>query len=207
MKRFTGHLEPWGSFVDVKLNAPETLSRQLGKAKHGTVMISSVTDAYQPLEARYRLTRKCLEALLEHKFPVSILTKSPLVERDIDLLKEFDDIEVGMTISTDDEKIRKVFEPKAPPIEARIRTLEKLHSAGIETYVFIGPLLPMDPVKLAERIRPFTGYVYIDRMNYVRKTAALFERLGKKEWLDEDFAEKVKRKLRKVLADKTMSLF
>lgn len=207
MKRFTGHDEPWGSFVDVKVNAPQVLARQLDRAKKGHVMLSSVTDAYQPLEVKYRLTRLCLEALLEKGFPVSVLTKSPLVLRDIDLFKQFDDIEVGITISTDDEKIRKAFEPKAPPIEARMRALEKLHAEGIRTYVFVGPLLPMNPEKVAERIKPAAEYVYIDNMNYLKKTISLYSRLGKREWLEPDFAEKVKIRLEKVLEDKTHLLF
>jgi len=207
MKRFTGHDEPWGSFVDAKVNAAEVLARQLRRAKKGHVMLSSVTDAYQPLEVKYRLTRSCLEALLESGFPVSVLTKSPLVLRDIDLFRQFEDIEVGITISTNDEKMRKVFEPKASPIEARIRALEKLHAEGVRTYVFIGPLLPMDPERLAERIKPAAEYVYIDNMNYIKKTISLYGRLGKREWLEKDFTEKVKSRLINVLKDRAHVLF
>jgi DNA repair photolyase len=163
MKRFTGHTEAWGSFVDVKINAPEVLQRQLQRKKKGRVMISSVTDAYQPIEARYKLTRKCLEVLLEHQFPVDILTKSPLVLRDMDLIKEFKDIEVGVTITTNDEKIRKIFEPKAPSITARINTLKKLHNNGINTYAFIGPVLPMNPEALLERMISHVDSIIIDR--------------------------------------------
>lgn len=202
MKKYTGHTEPWGSFVDIKANAPEVLQRQLRKAKKGRVMVSSVTDPYQPVEARTRLTRKCLEALLERQFPVGILTKSPLVTRDIDLFRQFRDIEVGITITTDMERVRKVFEPHAPPIGARVRALRKLHESGIDTYVFIGPLLPMDPEALAEAIRPFAGSVLIDRMNYISKTKGLFERMGWAEWLDEDFIEGVVKRLRKALGRK-----
>lgn len=109
MKRFTGHTEAWGSFVDVKVNAPDVLQKQLKNKVKGRVMVSSVTDAYQPIEAKYKLTRKCLEILLQNQFPVDILTKSPLVLRDLDLIKKFKDIEVGVTITTNDDKIRKVF--------------------------------------------------------------------------------------------------
>jgi len=87
MKRYTGHTETWGNFVDVKTNAPEVLQRQLKRAIRGKVIISSVTDAYQPIEAKYKLTRQCLEVLLQHQFPTDILTKSPLVLRDMDLIK------------------------------------------------------------------------------------------------------------------------
>jgi DNA repair photolyase len=110
MKRYSGHKEAWGDFVDVKINAPEVLQKQLGKAKRGTVWISSVCDPYQPLEATYELTRRCLKELVKKQFPVNIQTKSELVLRDLDLFKEFEEIEVGFTITTDDEKVAKLFE-------------------------------------------------------------------------------------------------
>src|SRR5512142_2558689 len=85
MKRFTGHAEPWGTFVDVKVNAVELLEREVGRKKKGAVWISGVCDAYQPLEERYRLTRRCLEILVDHGWPVRVQTKSPLVLRDLDI--------------------------------------------------------------------------------------------------------------------------
>jgi len=99
MKRFTGHMEPWGAFVDVKVNAPQLLRKQLKRKRRGSVSLSTVTDPYQPLEGNYRLTRGCLEALLDHQFSVNILTRSPLCLRDIDLFKQFKDIEVGFSIT------------------------------------------------------------------------------------------------------------
>jgi DNA repair photolyase len=202
MKRYTGHTEPWGSFVDIKENAVEVLRRQLRRAGRGRVMLSSVTDPYQPVEARERLTRRCLEALLERQFPVDVLTKSPLVLRDLDLMKEFHDVAVGLTITTDEEKIRKAFEPHAPPIAARLEALRALHEAGIETYVFVGPLLPMDPVSLAGKIRPYAGSVLIDRMNYRSKSQWLFRRMGLIDWLDEGFAEDIAGRLSSALKGK-----
>lgn len=199
MKKYTGHTEPWGSFVDIKENAAEALRRQLGRAERGRVMLSSVTDPYQPVEAREGLTRRCLEALLERQFPVEVLTKSPLVLRDLDLIKEFRDMTIGLTITTDDEEIRKAFEPHAPPIAARLEALRVLHEAGVETYVFVGPLLPMDPVALAEKIHPYAGSVLIDRMNYRSKSQWLFRRMGLMDWLDEDFAEDIVGRLRSAL--------
>ena len=111
---------PWGSFVDVKINAPAILQREMKKAPRGNIMISSVTDPYQPVEDQYKLIRQCLEVLLAYQFPVSILTKSSLVLRDLDLIKRFKEMEVGITITTDDDKIREIFEPNAPSIETRI---------------------------------------------------------------------------------------
>jgi DNA repair photolyase len=95
MKRFTGHREPWGEFVDVKVNAVELLKRAIVKAKPGRVWVSGVCDPYQPVERKYRLTRGCLEVLAEHDWPVTIQTRSPLVTRDIDVLTGKSGIEVG----------------------------------------------------------------------------------------------------------------
>ncbi len=206
MKRFTGHTEAWGSFVDVKVNSPEVLQRQLQRKARGRVMISSVTDAYQPIEAKYKLTRKCLEVLLEHQFPVDILTKSPLVLRDLDLIKEFKDIEVGITVTTNDEKIRKVFEPKAPSITARINTLKKLHNNGINTYAFIGPVLPMNPEALLENINPHVDSIIIDRMNYTSKTLKIYKRMNLSKWLEDGFIEKIIQRLENGFAGKPVSV-
>ncbi len=195
MKRFTGHTEPWGSFVDVKVNAPEVLQRQLKRKEKGRVMVSSVTDAYQPIESKYKLTRQCLEILLEHQFPIDILTKSPLVLRDMDLFKEFNDIEVGITITTDNEKIRKVFEPKTPSITARVNTLKKLHGNGINTYAFIGPVLPMNPEALMKKTSSYADDIIIDRMNYTSKTLRIYKRMNLSKWLDDGFIEDIIRRL------------
>lgn len=130
-----------------------------------------------------------------------------MVTRDIDLFKKFRDIEVGITITTDDEKIRKIFEPHAPPIGARLRALRKLHEAGIETYAFIGPLLPMNPEALAEKIRPYAGSVLIDRMNYPAKTRGLFKKMGLVQWLDEEFTQWIVDRLVKALGRKASLCF
>ena len=198
--------ERWGSFVDVKVNAPDVLERQLSEVTQGRVMLSSVTDAYQPIEVKYKMTKRCLEVLLQHQCPVDILTKSPLVLRDMALMKAFNDIEVGITITTDDDRMRKHFAPKAPPIGARINTLKTLHANGIRTYVFIGPLLPMNPEALADKIHPFTDSVLIDRMNYRTKTIALYRKMKLTPWLDREFCRNIIERLRKALEDKDVTL-
>ena len=129
----------WGSYVDVKVNAPAVLERELRGMAKDEVFLSSASDPYQPVEAKYRLTRRCLEVLLRHDFPVSILTRSPLVLRDLDLLKKFGWIRVGMSITT--VPVRR-FEPGVPPLERRIDTLKKLGEAGIQTYVSLAPVIP-----------------------------------------------------------------
>jgi len=165
MKRFTGHSEPWGQFVDVKVNAPELLEREVTRKPKGRVWVSGVCDPYQPLEKKYELTRKCLQILLRLGWPVTIQTKSPLVLRDIDTLKGRDKLEVGLSVTTADEEIRKLFEPNAPPIGQRIRTLGQLHITGIRTFAMIAPMLP-GTKGLAMALTGKVDYVLIDRMNY-----------------------------------------
>jgi len=195
MKRFTGHTEPWGSFVDIKTNAPEVLHRQLRTAAAGHVLISSVTDPYQPMEEKYKLTRRCLEVLLPHQPSVNVLTKSPLILRDLDLLKQFKAITVGFTVGTDNDEIRRVFEPHAPPVEARIQALKTLFEAGLKTYVFIGPLLPMDPEALSDKMNPYVHSLLIDRMNYLSKTRKIYRLEKLDQWLDYDFVDEIIQRL------------
>ncbi len=206
MKRFTGHTEPWGSFVDVKTNAPEVLHRQMKKADRGHALISSVTDPYQPIEERHKLTRRCLEVLLPHQSSVNILTKSPLVLRDLDLLKQFKEMEVGITITTDDDEIRKIFEPHAPPIEGRIQALKALFEAGLKTYAFIGPLLPMNPEGLSEKLNPYVHSVLIDRMNYASKTRKIYASRKLNQWLDYDFVDEMIERLEMGFAGKDLCI-
>jgi len=165
MKRYTGHREKWGRFVDAKINATKLLQHEIKKRKVGRVWISGVCDPYQPIEKRYELTRRCLAILSKHGWPITIQTKSPLVERDLELLKGFDDIEVGLTITTADGGIRKIFEPNCPSIKDRIEILEKLHSAGLKTYAMIAPLLP-GAEGLVRQLSGKVDHVLIDKMNY-----------------------------------------
>jgi DNA repair photolyase len=142
MRRFTNHRERWGEFVDVKVNAAEILPKELVRVRQrGTALLGSVTDAYQPVERKYKITRAVLTALLEVQFPVSILTKSDLVLRDLDLLKQFEDCTVGLTITTLDEEVRRRFEPRSTSVAKRLSALRVLHENGIAIYAFIGPIL------------------------------------------------------------------
>ncbi|MDD5311920.1 MAG: radical SAM protein [Dehalococcoidia bacterium] len=165
MKRFTGHKEPWGEFVDVKVNAPALLEREITRKKRGSVWVSGVCDPYQPLEKKYELTRQCLAILKEHKWPVAVQTRSPLVLRDMNIFKGAKDFEVGLTITTTDDSIRRLFEPNAPPIETRIKALDELHKADIRTYAMIAPMLP-GAEGLASVLAGKADYLIVDRMNY-----------------------------------------
>lgn len=187
MKRFTGHKEPWGEFVDVKVNAPSLLKQQLIRAKQGVVAISTVTDPYQPIEKKYKITRGCLETLLDKQFPVNLLTRSPLCLRDLDLLKRFKKIKVGLTVTTHDEAMKKLFEPCSPSIPSRIRTLETLRKEKIRTYAFIGPLLPLKPAPLVKMLEGLVDEVLIDRMNYPNKVKGLYRKNGLDTYLTDDY--------------------
>lgn len=145
MKRFSGHTEPWGTFLDAKINAPALLQRQLENRKTpltGEIFLSSVTDPYLPAERQYQLTRRILEVLLEHQTPISILTKSDLVLRDTDLFRQFTQCSVGLSMMTVDDVLASHFEPRASLPSQRIRALKTLKASGIYTYAFISPYLP-----------------------------------------------------------------
>ncbi len=189
MKRFTGHKEPWGEFVDVKINAPEVLTREINRKPRGRVWISGVCDPYQAVEEIYRLTRKCLEILLLNGWPVTIQTKSPLVLRDIELLKTAEDVEVGFSIATAEERIRRIFEPGAPSVNERINALKSLHADGVKTFAMIAPLLP-GAEKLPRQLARAVDFVLVDRLNY--HYADRIYREHHMKWAAEDrfFAEK-----------------
>lgn len=183
MKKFTGHTEPWGEFVDVKINAAELLQSEITRKKPGTVWMSGVCDPYQPLEKKYELTRRCLGILVQGGWPVVIQTRSPLVLRDIDIIRQARGIEAGLSITTADDSIRRIFEPLAPPVSERIKALDELHQAGIRTYAMIAPLLPGAgslPGLLAGKV----DYVLVDRMNY-NYADRLYARHGLTDKLDE----------------------
>jgi DNA repair photolyase len=198
MKRFTGHKEPWGQFVDVKVSAPDLLRVEIIKKKTGRVWISGVCDPYQPLEAKYKLTRQCLEILAQNNWPVTVQTRSPLVLRDLDILKRGKEFEVGLSITTADDSIRKLFEPAAPPIKERVRALEELHQAGIKTYAMIAPILPKAdglPKILAGKI----DYVMMDRMNY-HYADWVYRKYGLEENMTDDYFYQVEQTLSSAFA-------
>jgi DNA repair photolyase len=188
MKRFTGHNEPWGQFVDVKINAPALLHHEIHKRPPGRVWVSGVCDPYQPLESRYELTRKCLEILVEYGWPITVQTKSPLVLRDLDLLRRGDKTEVGSSVTTADDVIRKLFEPGTPSIKERIKALKELHLAGIRTFAMIAPTLP-GAEGLAAQLSGKVDYVLIDKMNY-HYAAWVYRKYHLGEVISYDFSSK-----------------
>ncbi|WP_330999861.1 SPL family radical SAM protein [Archaeoglobus neptunius] len=133
--------ERWGKVVVVKSNIVEVLAGEIRKKPRGRVVLSTLTDPYQPVEREERLTRKLLEVLLNSKFKVGIQTKSDLVLRDLDLLLSHP-VDVGFTITTLDESLAMTVEPGAPAPLRRVKALEKLHYEGVKTWIFLGPILP-----------------------------------------------------------------
>lgn len=174
--RFTHPNEEWGSYVDVKINAPELLKKELS-GKKGIILFSSVTDPYQGLEAKYQLTRKCLQVLADvnYKGEIGILTKSGLVTRDIDVFKKIKNIHVGMTVTSTGDPISQYLETYATPNQDRLKALKKLHQAGIKTYAFVGPLLPHFVWQEKELKQLLTAlkqsgvsYIYLEHINLSR---------------------------------------
>lgn len=172
MKRFTGHTEEWGSFVDVRLNIAETLEKQLKSPRYRgqQIYIGTVTDPYQPLEGKYKLTRGVLKVLLNYKNPVSILTKSDLVLRDVDLLKQFKEIDVNFTVNTLDEKWKKLVEPNSSTIKQRLQAIKKLTDQGITVLTMMGPYWPVftDPETLFREFKKAgVSHVFTESFNTV----------------------------------------
>ncbi len=185
MKRVTGHREPWGEFVDVKVNAADLLRAEAVKKRKARVWVSGVCDPYQPLEKQYALTRQCLEILVANQWPIVVQTRSPLVLRDLDVLKNAPAVEVGFSVTTADDEVRELFEPHAPPIGARLHALGALHDAGIRTYAMIAPMLP-GADGLAEQLVGKVDYVLMDAMNY-HYADGIYRRHGLQAALTDEF--------------------
>jgi DNA repair photolyase len=193
MKEDTGHNEPWGAFIDVKANAPDLIPENTAKYRRKNILISPVTDPYMLLEKEQQLTRKILKKLIPLKPHIWILTKSELVLRDIDVFKQFDKCHVGLSFSTQDEKLRKKIEPFASPIAKRYEVLKRMRKEGIGTYAFIGPILPQitDWKKIIEDTNEFTDIYMFENLKIHGDIWGII-----KKWLkakDEKLLEKYKK--------------
>jgi DNA repair photolyase len=142
----------WGEFVEVRKNMPFVLKKELKNKKKGIVGISTVTDPYQPIENKFKLTRYCLEQLLIYDFPICIQTKSDLVLRDIDLISRFSESELIISIGTLNDNERKILEPNATSITNRLNALKKISDEGIHTTIFFGPYYPTVKIEDLENI-------------------------------------------------------
>ena len=138
MKRFTGHKEEWGTFIDIKRCDKKINTKKL---ENKTVFLSSVTDCYNQLEEKYKITRRILKELINVNCNLNISTKSKLILRDIDLLKQMKNLTVSMSINTLDENFKNDMD-NASPIKERLNTLRELHDNGIYTVLFMSPIFP-----------------------------------------------------------------
>lgn len=139
--------EDFSSKIVVKTNVVEVLRRELASPKWSgeTIAMGTATDPYQHCEGRYRLTRGIVQALTDFANPLSMLTKSTMILRDLDLLRELDEVAgvtVSMSVGTLDEAVRRVVEPGTPPGRRRLEILSRFAEAGIRTGVLVAPILP-----------------------------------------------------------------
>lgn len=163
MKRFTGHTEPWGTFLDVK-HWPEIKNPQ--KYRGQRVVIGSVTDGYLPQEEQFRNTRKLLEQLRGSEAEILICTKSDLVVRDLDLLKQLGKVTVSWSINTLDEAFHQDMD-KAVSIERRLAAMKTVYDAGICTVCFISPVFPgiTDFTAIFHRVKHQCDLVWLENLN------------------------------------------
>lgn len=163
MKRFTNHPEPWGEFIDVK-NWPAIKDR--GQFRGKEAFFSSVTDPYQPHEAKYKRTRMILEQLQGTGIQISISTKSDLVLRDLDLIKTFPRARVSWSINTLDDDFQRQMD-RGVSIERRLEAMRQFYEAGIETTCFISPIFPgiTDVKAIIERAKHQCNLVWLENLN------------------------------------------
>ena len=163
MKRFTNHKEDWGMFLDVKywnkINNPQ-------KYKRKTMIIGSVTDGYNDFEAKYKRTRTFLEEMQGSGINLIVTTKSNLVTRDIDLIKNYPNPLVSWSMNTLDERFKKDME-NTPTIKSRIEAMKQIHDEGIRTTCFISPIFPgiTDVFSIIEEIKDFCDYIWLENLN------------------------------------------
>ena len=163
MKRFTGHTEPWGTFLDVKHWKPIANPHKYDGQR---IVIGSVTDGYNPYEEEFCRTRRLLEELKGTNAEIMICTKSDLVLRDLDLLKKFPKVTVSWSINTLDEQFRKDMD-RAVSIERRIAAMRKVYEAGIRTVCFVSPIFPgiTDVKAIIGRVKDFADLIWLENLN------------------------------------------
>ena len=163
MKRFSGHKEKWGSFVDVK-HWPQIKNPQKYSGK--TIIVGSVTDGYHQCEREFERTREFFEELKGVDVNLIITTKSSLILRDLDLIKEFPDPIVSLSINTLDEEFKSDMD-NASPISERLKTLKRFHDEGIKTVCFISPIFPgiTDVFEIIEEVTDYVDYIWLENLN------------------------------------------
>jgi DNA repair photolyase len=190
----------WGSWVIAKMNLHERLRAELlamrkaGRLDAATVFMSSSTDPYQGLERKLLITRGALEAFVENPVRrVLLQTRSPMVERDVDLLKQLGDrVMVSITLETDDDSVRRAITPTSPSVERRLRTARLMRHEGIPVQLAISPMLPNDAARFAILADDAADRVIVDsyfagdgsggRRTRALGIGALYDRLGYEGW-------------------------
>lgn len=163
MKRFTGHKEEWGTFLDIK-NWSKIKNPK--KYKGEILLIGSVTDPYNPLEEKYLRTKMLIEQLKNSGGKLMICTKSDLILRDLDLLKSIPDVTVSFSINTLDEDFKKDMD-EAVSIERRLNAMKEIYNAGIRTVCFVSPIFPKitDVFKIIDRVKEQCDFVWLENLN------------------------------------------
>ena len=163
MKRFTGHTEQWGDFLDVKLWDDIKDPRKYDGKE---LFLGSVTDPYNPQEKTYRRTRCLLEQLQGSQVKLTIQTKSDLVLRDIDLIRAYPNARVGFSVNTLDEKFKDDMD-KAVSIERRISAMKTLYKAGIRTTCFISPIFPgiTEIPEIIDKVKDICNRIWLENLN------------------------------------------
>lgn len=199
--RSTVDKDNWGKWLRVKENALQLLMKKRKKPLiDKTIYMSSVTDPYQPIEKDLELTRSILKELIEyHKVRLVIQTRSPLATRDIDLYKQFEVIQVNMTVTTDSEMVRKAFEPHCPSNKVRLKAIQEITEAGVQTCITMTPLLPVENAKefteqlLATGVKKFIVQPFHqDKGKFIAGTGAdARDQIKKMQWTDEKYNDVV----------------
>lgn len=163
MKRFTGHTEPWGKFIDVKNWKPIANPHKYDGER---IVIGSVTDGYNPYEEKFCRTRKLLEELQGSNAEIIICTKSDLVLRDINLLKHFSKVTVSWSINTLDENFRSDMD-NAVSIKRRLAAMKQFYKSGIRTVCFVSPIFPgiTDVLTIIEEVKEYTDLIWLENLN------------------------------------------
>ncbi len=191
----------WGDWVEAKHNAVELIRRacERGSILGKSIYMSSVTDPYQPVERQLKLTRDILSELIGGQPLLTVQTRSPLVTRDINLLKQLQSVQVNMTVTTDSDEVVQAFEPHCPTNRRRLKAIAEVAEAGIDCGITMTPLLPVqDPQRFAANLRA-TGLkrfvvqpFHTGKAKFVRGTRSeALEMADSMDWNDQRYAEVV----------------
>jgi DNA repair photolyase len=192
----------WGSYVEARVRSVEVLHKKASELQSAAFFMSPVTDVYQPAERQYRLTRALLRGLREVPFQWGLLsTRSPLVLEDLDLLRGFGSrIEVGISIPSDLEEVRRRMDPKNPPVAARLETCRRLRQAGVPVRLHIAPMQPHSdefPAVAAE----VADWVWIDFPLHLRVAGPAYRERGMEAYLSRDWVERQADRWREALGE------